>query len=116
MKKKISELNLAPKEKEAIQEFSKRIKKSLRKELLQLFLFGSKARGDFHNDSDIDIYIVVKKRDSRILDKVSKIDVAVWNKFDVFLSPVVFSFHEEKKNLAMHSFFFEAVQKEGIPI
>ncbi|MBI4810396.1 MAG: nucleotidyltransferase domain-containing protein [Ignavibacteriales bacterium] len=114
--KKLSQLKLNPLERKAISAFSRRLKKSLGKQLVTVQLFGSKARGNSKKSSDVDIYIIVKEKSLKILDKVSEIDADVWDEFDVLLSPVVYSVYEEKKNLEMHSFFFEAVQKEGIPI
>ncbi|MDI6766052.1 MAG: nucleotidyltransferase domain-containing protein [Bacteroidota bacterium] len=114
--KRLSQLKLKPQEYKAINIFSKRLKKALGKQLISVQLFGSKARGDFHKDSDIDIYIVVREKSMKVRDKIFNIDTAIWDEYDVFLSPVVYSEYEERKNLEMHSFFFEAVQKEGIPI
>ena len=59
---------------------------------------------------------MVTEKTTEVLDKISEIDADVWDEYDVLLSPVVYSLYEEKKNLEMHSFFFEAVQEEGIKI
>lgn len=84
--------------------------------MLSIKLFGSKVSGDYHKDSDIDIYVIVKKKTIKVHDNIAEIDADVYDKYEVFLSPVVYSEYEEQKNLEMHSFFFEAVQKEGIPL
>ncbi|MBI5214304.1 MAG: nucleotidyltransferase domain-containing protein [Ignavibacteriae bacterium] len=116
MKKKIAEINLEPKERKAIKEFSKRIKKSLGKRLLRILLFGSKARGDFHVDSDIDVFIVTKKSTVQIISKIGQVTADIFDEFDVLISPVAYSEYEEQRNLEMHSFFFEDVYKEGIAL
>lgn len=114
--KSFSKIKLKPQERTAIEVFSRRVKKALGKQLVTIKLFGSKARGDSKKYSDIDIYIIVKEKSLKIIDKISEIDVDIWDKFDVLLSPVVYTVFEETRNLEMHSFFFEAVQKEGIPL
>ena len=114
--KRLSEIKLKPQERKAINAFSRRLKKSLGKQLVSIQLFGSKARGESKRDSDIDIYIVVKENTLKIIDKISEIDTYIWDKYNILLSSVVYSLNEEKKNLGMHSFFFEAVQKEGIAL
>lgn len=43
----------------AIQAYARRLSEFLGKELCHLWLFGSKARGDFNADSDIDLLIVL---------------------------------------------------------
>ena len=114
--KRFSHIKLEPQERKAIHTFSRRLKKALGKELVSVQLFGSKVRGDAHEYSDIDVYIIVKEKSVKVLDKVSEIGATVWDEFDVLLSPVIYSTYEEKKNLEMHSFFFEAVQREGVRI
>ena len=114
--KKFSQLKLSASERKAIKEFSRRLKKSLGKKLVRILLFGSKVRGDFHEESDIDIYVIVREKTLSVLEKVAEMSADVWDEFDISLSPVVYSLFEEEKNLGMHSFFFEAVQKEGIPL
>lgn len=113
---KLAKLHLTPQERKAINTFSRRVKRALGKRLLTLRLFGSKARGDFHAESDIDIYMVVKNKTSRVLDQIAQIEADILDEFDIFLSCATYSAYEEKKNLEMHSFFFEEVQREGIPI
>jgi hypothetical protein len=49
-------------------------------------------------------------------DKVARITADTWEQYDVALSPVIYSVYEQERNLQMHSFFFEAVQAEGIPL
>ncbi len=112
--KKLSQININTKERKAISLFAQRLKKSLGNQLVSVQLFGSKVRGDSKKDSDIDIYIIVKEKSSKIHDKISEIDADILDQFGVLLSPVVYSVYEEKKNLEMHSFFFESVRREGI--
>ena len=45
----------------AIKEFIQRLRKAEGDNLMQVVLFGSVARGDDHEESDIDIFILLKK-------------------------------------------------------
>jgi len=84
-------------------------------EIITIQIFGSKVRGDFEKDSDIDIFILVKrKRDIR--DKISDIAADYFFKFNVPLAPVVYSLLEYEKNKELGSFFFEQVEKEGVTL
>lgn len=49
-------------QKKAIQESAKRLKKLLEKNLIKIVLYGSYARGDYKNFSDIDIFILVNNK------------------------------------------------------
>ena len=48
---------------EAINEFLQRLRETEGDNLMQVILFGSVARGDDHEDSDIDIFILLKNHD-----------------------------------------------------
>ncbi|MDI6738499.1 MAG: nucleotidyltransferase domain-containing protein, partial [Nanoarchaeota archaeon] len=51
---------LTKKERKALEEFSFRLKDFLGKNLVFVKLFGSKVRGDFNKDSDIDILLILR--------------------------------------------------------
>ena len=57
LKKKLIDLDFR---KDWISEFMKYIKQCKKKDAVLILLFGSRAKGDFHKDSDIDILIVSK--------------------------------------------------------
>ena len=111
MKRKIGYLN--KKEQKVVESFVKELKKELNDDIITIRLFGSKVRGDFKEDSDIDISILVKKRRG-IKDKISDIAADYFLEYNVPLSPVVYSLFEYEKNRKLGSFFFERVEKEGI--
>lgn len=113
---RLSKSKLSPLERKAITAFSRRLKKLLGNQLLSIKLFGSKVRGDDHKDSDIDIYVLIRRQSITSLSKVARVTSAIWWDFDVLLSTVTFDLEEQAKNLAMHSFFFEAVEREGVRI
>lgn len=97
-------LNLIQREKKALREFKKQINQKLAGEVLELKLFGSKARGDSRKDSDIDILLVLKKVSKRNKNIVSDITFKLFLKYGVDLSVKIFS---EKE--------FEDLQKLQIP-
>ena len=102
-------------EKKVIKAFVKELKEKLGNEIITIRIFGSKVGGDFEKDSDIDIFILVKrKRDIR--DKISDIAADYFFKFNVPLAPVVYSLLEYEKNKELGSFFFEQVEKEGVAL
>lgn len=56
---------LEPNELTAVQECALKVREISDVSLNGIWLFGSKARGDFHEDSDIDLLMVVHDLDSR---------------------------------------------------
>jgi predicted nucleotidyltransferase len=112
----LSEIKLKPNERKAINAFSRRLKKALGKQLVSVLLFGSKARGDSNWDSDVDIFVLIRKQTVASLSKVAKVASDIWWDYDVLLSTVTYDLEEEEKNTALGSFFFQAVKNEGIRI
>jgi predicted nucleotidyltransferase len=52
--------HLAPNEWKALEELVNRLYQRYSEDLLRVVLFGSKARGDYHAESDLDLLIVVR--------------------------------------------------------
>jgi len=100
-------------EKKVINSFVRELREKLGDHIISIRLFGSKVRGDFEKDSDIDIFILVKKK-VEIRDKISDIAADYFFEYNVPLAPVVYSLFEYEKNKKLGSFFFEQVEKEGI--
>jgi predicted nucleotidyltransferase len=105
---------LSKMERKAVDSFVKELEEILGDYILNIRLFGSKVRGDFHRHSDIDIFILVKERTSDIEDMVSEIEVNHDIEYGLPLSTVLYSLFEYKKNKELGSFFFENVEKEGV--
>ncbi len=102
-------------EKKAVNFFVKELREKLGNYILNIRLFGSKVRGDFEKDSDIDILILAReKRDIR--DRISDIAAEYFLEYNVPLAPVVYSLFEYERNKELGSFFFEQVEKEGITL
>jgi predicted nucleotidyltransferase len=107
---------LSLKEKRALSEFKRKILEKLGKNVLTIKLFGSKARGDFKKDSDIDILIILKKRNLKAEDKIYKIVTDISLKYEIDLSPKIFSEAEYRERLQLELPFFLIAQKEGISL
>lgn len=114
--KNFSKIKLQAKEKQAIISFSKNLKKLLGKQLISIQLFGSKARGDYNGDSDIDIFILIRKQTLSSIKIIAKVTSDIWWEYDILMSPVMYDLEEYDRNVGMHSFFFEALSKEGVVI
>ena len=103
-------------EKRAVTQFINKIKTELGKNIISVNLFGSKVRGDFDRDSDIDILIIVKEYNISLVNKIVDAQVDFLLKYDANLSPVIFSENEYLKNKELGSPFFENIEKESVPL
>ena len=96
--------------------------KSLKEELAKrfkledLWLFGSKARGDDTQESDIDVMIQLvetnPETESQIYDIVYEINL----KNDTFISVIIFSKYEIHEGPMAESPIYKIIQKEGVLI
>lgn len=79
-------------------------------------VFGSKARGDAREDSDLDLLIVIREGDWRLKKAVSKIghDRAPW--FDTVPSMVIYTENEYKHRLDCDDSFVKTVREEGVTV
>ena len=102
----------------AIEEFVNKVNKLLGDKVKKIVLYGSYARGDFNDSSDIDIMILTDLTDDEMYKyfvKISNIayDIEWDNNFDIEINPLL-------KNIDRFNYWLEAlpfymnVQKEGV--
>jgi predicted nucleotidyltransferase len=91
------------------------LQKTYQENLDKVILFGSRARGDHHSDSDIDILIVLKEpfNYSQEIEKTSIFISEVSLEFDLVISRV---FAEAKELNLKNTPFFMNVRKEGVTL
>ncbi len=117
IKKDISlKIHLDSTENKAVKEFISELKSILKNELLTAVLFGSKVRGTANEESDIDILIVLKTKNTTILNQIVNVLVDIQLKYDANISPLIYSEYEFDKNIEMSSHFIKSIEKEGIPL
>ncbi len=106
--------NLSFDESKAIEEFKQKITESY--QVVELKLFGSKARGDFGKDSDIDLLLVLKRVSERDKDKIYDLVNDVLLKHCIDLSVKIFSQKEYDYLNNIPSVFMQLVQKEAVSL
>jgi predicted nucleotidyltransferase len=107
---------LNSREQEAVLRFVHTLKQTLGKELLSVTLFGSKARGDYSAESDIDILLVLRERTPVLTKNISNLWLEIDLEYDAKISFVIYSEHEFQTNLKLGSPFTANVQQEGITL
>jgi len=109
---------LNPSEKIAVLSLISEMKLKFKNKIADVRLFGSKARGNFNKDSDIDIFVLLKSRHKKKSDVDAIDDLFFDYEFDSGcpLAQVIFDMEEYRKNTKLESFFFENVEKEGVSL
>lgn len=102
----------------SIKEFVSKVNELLGDRVKRILLYGSYARGDFNEGSDIDIMILTDLSDEEIIEYRDKIiDIAYdieWNNnFDIMLSPLLKNLEKYNRRIDVIPFYMN-VQREGI--
>jgi hypothetical protein len=112
------ELNLDSLEQAMINDFKSCILKKLKDEVILIKLFGSKARGDYHKGSDIDLLLVLRHKNREINEKLSEVEWEILEKynFQFYISVVAYSWKEFEEFNRLETSFSQNIAREGIPI
>lgn len=78
-----------------------------------IILFGSVARGEFTEKSDIDILIIYKSAEALIRNCVSKLSQSFLDRWDVEITPVYLSTKEAKQKMKRFDRFMAGILDEG---
>jgi predicted nucleotidyltransferase len=103
-------------EQEAIRSFLTRLSARYPDRIFQTILFGSKARGDSHPESDIDILLIVDNDEWRFQHAISDTASDVSLEYSVLIGPRVIG-RASWEQMAQDRFsLYENVAREGIPL
>jgi len=105
---------LQPDELLAVEEFKRRILAELPGQVKDIILFGSKARGDAHPGSDIDLLIVVDRRTPEVDEVISDITAETLLEQQIDISALDFTSDEIAELSAIGTPLMRNVAEEGI--
>lgn len=103
-------------EKKAVAEIREHLNRLVGSRLRGLYVFGSKARGDYDAESDVDLAILVDELDKSMKRSIIDIVVEVETQYLVVISSLVLSWKEFSHLLERERRLALDIEKEGIPI
>ena len=101
---------------EAVVEFKRKLTGKLGDSLMELKVFGSKVNKLDSLYSDVDIIIILNQVDNQHKDLVFDAAVDINLKYDVVISPIIYSYAEYNNDLFKKTFFYKTTQNEGIKL
>lgn len=107
---------LSSQEERIVQTFATRVRERFPEEVRDVRLYGSKARGDHHGDSDIDILVIAGSDDWRLHDEIRQVGYELDESIDYRLSIQVISERRFEHARKRHFQFATSVHEEGIRV
>jgi len=108
--------HLRPAERRAVARFWEELERALPGRVQRLILYGSKARGDAHPESDVDLLVVVDSRTPEVEDTIVDLTTRVHWEDGVYLEVLDMTPADLTAQCALGTPFIRNVASEGIPL
>ena len=109
-------LKLSPKEKKAVREFIAAVRSAYGDKIQRAALFGSKVRGDWTKDSDIDMLLIVEDDSWAFRKAIIGIDSDIELKYDVLLDVRVISAARWQYMANIQAGLYQNITRDAVPI
>ena len=100
--------------KKIVNNFSNDTKHLLKDNLIAEYLFGSTARAENKELSDIDILIIVKQFDYKLREALSSLSSEYSINHGLYISPILKDKNIWEKNKIHQTLFYKEIQRDGI--
>jgi len=99
-----------------VKDFVEDTKRILKDNLIEEYLFGSYAKNEQTEFSDIDILLIVREFNSKIRNEISSLSSDYSLEREVIISPIIKDILVWEKNRQYNTLFFCEVKKYGIKL
>ncbi len=107
---------LTHRERGALAEYLTRLHEQFEDQIQRVILYGSKVRGDFDQESDIDLFVVIKDADLEREDALTRLSVDVDLKHDVLLSDFVVHQKRFERMAQIQEPLYQSLMSEGVEL
>jgi len=99
-------------------EIAHQLKRDIEKEVkvIDMRIFGSRARGDFQEDSDLDIYIELENNSSEIEDIIFYIVWKIGFENELVITTIIFTRDELENGPMKFSPIYRNIMREGVAV
>ena len=108
--------SLSKQETDAVQAYIKALQQCVGGKLVDAFVFGSKARGESHPDSDVDLMVILDHPTADDLSEARGLAFDIWLSYGVLLSIRAMSRRSWDALADMHSLYLQNLQHDGISL
>ena len=99
--------------KAALKEYSSRLHKLYPERIEKMILFGSMGRGEYRENSDIDILVIIGNGDNELKDQITDAAFDIMLKYGVVIEPAIFKSEEWVRLTTPPTSFTYCVLNEG---
>lgn len=102
----------------ALNDFIIQVSNLLKKRLDKIILYGSYARGDFDENSDLDLMILTNLNDDELIEyrmKIREIACDIEEEYDIIISPIVKNSEKYDSRINIIPYYMN-IAKEGLVI
>jgi len=107
---------LADHEQAALKEFLTKLREQHGSEVVLVSLFGSKVRGDFDEESDIDVLLVVEDRTSQLWEDIVEIETDLMLKYDSVISSLIMGRDNYEWHRRYRAPLYRNIERDGIDL
>jgi len=108
--------HLAKRERAALEEYLRRLRQEYEDQVLRVTLFGSKVRGDFDEESDVDLLIVIRSDDRCTYRPIERMGTDIALKYGVVLSELIMGPRRYELNRQYRSPLYRNIEREGVEL
>jgi predicted nucleotidyltransferase len=103
-------------ERDALARFRDAVRSLLGENLLSLRLFGSRARREQTDESDLDVLVLVRKKDRKLCRRIVEESLEVDLAYGTNLAATILTADEYQQNQECGTPFFRNVEREGVDL
>lgn len=116
MMSKVKSMNLSSKGERALRAYARTLEDQFGSQLLEVLLFGSRARNEASPDSDLDVAVILDQASAQDLSQVRGLTFDIWLAHGVLLSVQAMSRQGWEKLASLQSLFYRNVRRDGISL
>ena len=108
--------SLSDQEAAALQAYIRALEERFGHQLVEVLLFGSRARGEAHSGSDVDVAVILDRPKAQDLSDARGLAFDIWLTYQVLLSIRAMSRESWQALAAMQSLFYRNLLRDGISL
>ena len=101
---------------EILKSFVDELKKNYKEKIVKIILYGSVARGEDREDSDIDVLIITNYDSFKMQKLVSDVVIKILLEYGIYISAKVLSVEEFNQMKKINTSFYRNILKDGVVV